>query len=706
MKCGKCLSWLLICTLLFSLTTSFTLAAEGVPAWASQSKLLLDGVEVSCGAYEIAAANGYSNNYFKLRDVAALLSGTPAQFSVGWDGLSGTVTLTTGKSYTPVGGELAPTTGTASASPAQGAVYVNGRRANLAAYVIGQNNYFKLRDLGEALGFGVEWDGAAGAIRIESAPFNMNVWISDEPQTLDPTLNSAVDGAIMTGHLFEGLMRWENSGATFEGVETCGQAVLVPGQAVGYDKRVNADGTVTYTFHLREDARWSDGKLVTAGDFVYSWRRLVDPATAADYCYVLDMVQGYWEIYCGKAVPSTLGVSAPDERTLVVELSYDCPYFLELCAFPATYPLRQDTVEADYSPCWTWVGPDSWTWEAGTLLSNGPYRMTEWVFNEHIVMEKNPNYYNYGQLGPDSITFQLTNDLNATTAAFEKGTLDFMGDVFIEDIPTLLASGDLKVVPYVGTYYICYNVEMAPFDDWRVRKAFTLAIDSQYIVNNVTQTGQRPASGFVPAGTADAEANSDFRAIGGDYWTVPTTQEQYTRNVEEARRLLTEAGYPNGEGFPVVTYLYNTNDNHRMVGEALQKQWGEALNVEVKLENQEWAIFLETRKNGQYQMARNGWIADYSDPISFLDMWITENGNNDARYSNPEYDAAILEAKSTADPARRMAAMHKAEDIIMGQDWALGPIYFYTQKYRLNEDVTGLYYTPLGYFYFDRCQRK
>ena len=196
------------------------------------------------------------------------------------------------------------------------------------------------------------------------------------------------------------------------------------------------------------------------------------------------------------------------------------------------------------------------------------------------------------------------------------------------------------------------------------------------------------------------DATADFRTAGGDYWTAPTTDEQYQKNVAEAKQLLADAGYPDGAGFPTVTYTYNTNDNHKKIGEALQQQWQTALGVSVKLENQDWSVFLENRKQGNYQIARNGWIADYNDPISFLDMWLTGGGNNDAQYSNADYDAAIAEAKSTADPAARMAAMHKAEDQIIGKDWALGPIYFYTQKYMLNDAVKGMYYTPLGYFFF------
>ena len=510
-----------------------------------------------------------------------------------------------------------------------------------------------------------------------NGPFNLNINIASEPQTIDPALNSAVDGAIMTGHMFEGLYRWADSGELVDGVQDCNLAELVPGQAESYEKVVNEDGTVTYTFKLRSDAKWSDGKAVTAGDFVYSWQRLATPETAADYCYMIDMVKGYAEINGGipetdaegkvvldeagnpvikeYADPTTLGVEAPDDSTFVVTLTYDCPYFLEVCAFPATFPVREDVVSAD---------PDGWTHNVETYLSNGAYTLTQWDHNSQIVMAKNEHYYDVANLGPDTLTFKLMDDNNAMLTGFNSGELDFIEDMPVDEIPSLLSSGDLRIVPYIGTYYVCYNVEKAPFDDWRVRKAFTLAIDAQYIVENVTQTGQVPASGFVPSGVAGV--GPDFRAEGGDYWTPATDDEQYAKNVEEAKQLLADAGYPNGEGFPTVTYLYNTSDNHKKIGEALQQQWQTALGVEVKLENQEWAAFLETRKNGEYQIARNGWLTDYNDPISFLDMWLTGGGNNDAQYSNADYDAAINEAKSSADPEVRMAAMHRAEDIIMG----------------------------------------
>lgn len=535
---------------------------------------------------------------------------------------------------------------------------------------------------------------ANNAQQTATKSFDLNVCVASEPQTIDPALNSAVDGAIMAQHFFEGLMKWADSGKPVNDKGNMNFAELVNGQASSYQKVVNDDGTVTYTFKIRPDAKWSDGKAVTANDFVYSWRRLADPNTAADYCYMIDMVKGYAEVNSGEADPSTLAVSAPDASTFEVVLTYDCPYFLEICAFPAAFPVREDVVSAE---------PDTWTTSNGSknYITNGPWKMAEWVHDSYIKMVPNEYHYDVANLGPDSITFRLMADSNAMLAGFRSNDLQYINQVPVDETPSLIASGELDIVDYIGTYYVSYQTQAEPFDDWRVRKAFTLTIDSKYIVEQITQSGQVPATGFVPAGVYDANpTGDDFRTVGGDYWEAPLTDEIYQKNCEEARQLLADAGYPNGEGFPVVTYLYNTGDAHKAVGEALQQMWQKALNVTVQLQNQEWNAFLETRKNGDFQVARNGWIADYNDPISFLDMWLTGGGNNDGQYSNPEYDAAIKEAKSSADPAVRMAAMHRAEDIIMGEDWALGPIYFYTNSYMMKENIKGAFYTPLGYYIF------
>lgn len=530
-------------------------------------------------------------------------------------------------------------------------------------------------------------------------PFEITLNIASEPQSIDPALNSAVDGAIMLGHMFEGLMKWKDSGVETPGSDgTCTNAELTEGQAESYEKVVNDDGTVTYTFKIRSDARWSDGKPVTAGDFVYSWQRLVTPETAADYNYMIGSVVNANEIMAGDMDPTELAVSAPDDSTFVVTLTSDLPYFLEVCAFPATFPVRQDvTTKEDGTP------NDQWTFDVATYLCNGPYKLTAWNHNSEIVMEPNEQYYDVANLGPDKITFKLMDDQNAMLSGFNSGELDFIEDVPQAELPSLIASGDLKIVDYIGSYYVCYQTQKAPFDDPRVRQAFTLAVNRTFIVDKVTQAGQVPANGFVPAGVYDAAGSTgdDFRTVGGAYYSIEGDADySYEANCEKARELLAEAGYPNGENFPVVEYLYNTSDAHKAVAEALQNMWETELGVKVTLNNQEWAVFLQTRKDGNYSIARNGWIADYNDPMSFLDMWLTGGGNNDAQYANADYDAKIQEAKNTTDPAARMKLMHEAENIIMGQDWALNPLYFYTQKYMLSDRVGGMFYTPLGYFFF------
>lgn len=522
--------------------------------------------------------------------------------------------------------------------------------------------------------------------------FNITVNFASEPMTMDPALNSAVDGSVMANHLFEGLMKWESTGEEVEGSEgTCDSAKLTYGQAESYDKTTNDDGTVTYTFHLRDGIKWSDGKDVTAGDFEYSWKRLVSPDTAADYNYMLDCVVNANEIMAGEKDPSELAVKAVDDKTFEVTLTTDLPYFEELCAFPAMMPVREDMIEK---------AGDQWTFDTSTYISNGAYKLKEWTHNSQIVVEKNENYYDVENLGPETITFKLMDDQNAMLSGFNSGELDFIEDVPQAEIANLIASGDMKIVDYIGTYYVCFQTQKAPFDDPRVRKAFSLAIDRTYIVNQVTQSGQVEAGGFVPSGVYDADGadGDDFRTVGGDYYKP--TDADYEANCDEARQLLADAGYPNGEGFPVVEYLYNTSDAHKAVAEALQFMWEEELGVKVTLNNQEWAAFLQTRKDGDYSIARNGWIADYNDPISFLDMWMTGGGNNDAQYANDDYDALIKQAKTTTDNAERMDLLHQAEDKLIGEDSVLAPLYFYTQKYMLADGIEGMYYCPLGYFFF------
>ena len=517
----------------------------------------------------------------------------------------------------------------------------------------------------------------------DAEALDLSVCFASEPMTIDPVLNSAVDGAVMIQHMFEGLLKWVDDGN--------GNATLAPGMAESWD--VSEDGLV-YTFHLRTDALWSDGEPVKASDFEYAWRRAVDPATAADYSYMLDCVKNANEIMAGEMDPSELAAVALDDSTFEVTLHTAIPYFTEIAAFPVGYPVRQDIIE-EYG--------DQWTFDPATYIGNGPYMMKEWVHNSYILTVQNPNYYDFENLGPDSIKFALMDDDNAMLAAFNSGELDFNEGYPIDEVPALLESEQLKIADYIGTYYVCYQTQKAPFDDPRVREAFSLVIDRNYVVEQITRAAQIPAGGYVPSGIADADGpGSDFRELGGNYYSI--SKEDYEANCEKARQLLADAGFPNGEGFPIVEYLYNTNDGHRAIGEALQNMWQTELGVTVTLTNQDWAVFLETRKNGDYSIARNGWIADYNDPVSFLDMWVTGGGNNDAQYANPAYDALIATAKSSSDAATRMKAMHDAEDILM-KDSVVAPIYFYTQPYMIADDLKGMYASPLGYFFFSYCSK-
>ena len=502
----------------------------------------------------------------------------------------------------------------------------------------------------------------------EDGVFDVN--IASEPQSIDPALNSAVDGAIMISHLFESLIRWDDDGN--------GNAVLKPGIAESWD--VSDDG-LTWTFHLR-DAKWSDGKPVVAEDFVYAWNRLVNPDTGADYEYMLDMVKGYEE--------KKLEISAPDEKTFVVNLNVKCPYFEEICAFPAVMPVRKDAVE----------GTENWTNSPDSLISNGPYVLKEWKHNQVIEMEKNPEYYDADSVKAEKLAFHLQDDQNAIYASYRSGDLDFINSVPQEEVQKLLDTKELKVLPQVGTYYVVFNTEKEPFNDARVRKAFSLVIDRDFIVRQVTGQGQEPASGYVPSGVYDVDGaeGDDFRTVGGDYYSIKV--DDYEKNVKEAKKLMEEAGYKDGEGFPQVEYLYNTSEGHKAIAEALQNMWQEKLGVQVTLQNQDWNVFLTERKQGNFNIARSGWIADYNDPMSFIDMWMTGGGNNDAQYKNPKYDELVKAAKATSDQAERMENMHKAEDILVGEDAVVAPIYFYTNSHMMKPNIEGLYYTPLGYYFF------
>ena len=513
-----------------------------------------------------------------------------------------------------------------------------------------------------------------------SKDFTLNVCIASQPETIDPTMNTSVDGATLVIHAFEGLMTIND------------KLEVVPGAAASY--KLSDDGLV-YTFTLRDDAKWSDGQPVKAQDFVYSWQRLINPATASDYSYMIDMVKGVADIINAED-PSTvtadaisnIGIKAVDDKTVEVTLANKCAYFLEIAAFPACVPLRQDMLEK---------GGDQWALDPATYVGNGPYMLKEWVANSYMTYVKNPNFHDVANLGPTEIKFALMDDVNAQLAAYKNGELAMIDDVPPDEIAALKADGSLHIEGQLGTYYVAFNNQAAPFDNQKVREAFSLVIDRNFIVDKVAQGGQLPAPAFVPVNMSDTDPGSDFRKDGGEYYSVKP--EDYKANCDKARALLAEAGYPEGKGFPAIEYIYNTSEGHKAIAEALQNMWQTELGVTVTISNMDWAVFIPTRQDGNFQIARDGWLGDYNDPSTFLSLFTSTSGNDDPQYNNPAFDTLMKQVSSSSDRAERMKLMHQAEDLLMN-DAAIAPIYFYTDLFLINDNLKGFYSSPLGFKYF------
>lgn len=496
----------------------------------------------------------------------------------------------------------------------------------------------------------------------------LDVHVGPEPNTIDPTLNTAVDGGTLINHAFEGLMKINEKDE------------VVNAQAA--DVQVSEDGIV-YTFTLRDDAKWSDGEPVTAENFVYSWRRSVDPATGSEYNYMIDMVLNANEIMAGEMDPSELGVKAIDEKTFEVTLAVPTSYFLEVAAFPTTYPLREDIISEN---------PDTWATEPDNYIGNGPYILQSWEHQSKMVFVKNEQYYDIDKLGPDTINFNLMEDQNTILSAFKNGEILFGDDLPSEEIEAMKGNG-LEIIGQLGTYFLAVQTQKEEFQDVKVRQALALAIDRDFIVESVAKGGQEPADTFVPTGLSDANVEEEFHGNAESWYDL----NDYEGNVAKAQQLLAEAGYANGEGFPTIELM--CNPGHEAVMEAIQNMWSEKLGLNVTISSQDWNVFIDTRNAGDYQVARHGWLADYNDPISFLDMWVTGGGNNDAKWSNAEYDALIKEVKTTNDREARYAAMHAAEKIL-GEEMPVIPIYYYTDLYLISDKLEGFYVSPLGFKFF------
>lgn len=506
----------------------------------------------------------------------------------------------------------------------------------------------------------------------------ITVQIGPNPETLDPALNSAVDGGNMLITLFETLLIIDQDNK------------VQPGQAEKYE--VSPDG-LTWTFTMRDGLKWSDGTELNAKDFEYTFKRIADTNVAAPYAEtVIGMIEGYKDAIDSKN-PEKLNVKASDDgKTLTIKLAYPCSYFDKIVAFGTMSPVQKATVEKN---------GDSWATKPETYVCNGPYTITEWTPSEKIVCKKNENYkggWDSSKIVNDKLTFLLLEDSSASYTAYTGGTAQLIKNVPTEEIPTLKKDkkDEFNVDPILGTYYLSMNLNKAPFNNKNVRKALSLAIDRDYVANTVMQGTYTPAYNYVGTGVDDVETGKfleNSKAANGGKTYI---SEDYKANLEEAKKALAEAGYPEGKGFPTITYSTNDAGYHKALAEYLQKVYKD-LGITMNIDIVDWSSFTPKRRAGEYEMARNGWVMDYNDASNMIELFTSTNGNNDGKYNNPAFDKAMNDSK-VADKTAHFAALHEAEKIV-SEDYGFIPVAYYNDFWLQSTSLKGTWHSPYGYWY-------
>jgi oligopeptide transport system substrate-binding protein len=485
-----------------------------------------------------------------------------------------------------------------------------------------------------------------------------------EPQDLDSQSVTGMPEHKILMSLFEGLV-----------TEDPKDLHPIPGLAESWE--ISADRCI-YTFHLRAGLKWSNGEALTADDYVQSYKRMLTPSFASEYAYLLfNFVKGAEEFNKGQLTDfSKVGFKATDARTLQVTLKNPTPYLLKLIASHYAWNALPTKVIEKFAPLNQ--RRSAWT-RPGNLVSSGPFMLKEWLPNQKIVVVRNPNYWDAANVKLDAIEFYPTEDLANEERMFRSGQLDLTNELPISKIDVYRKKYPeaLYINPWLGIYFYRCNVTRPPLNDKRVRKALALAINRESLVKNVTRGGEIPAYAVSYPGTAGYVPRAKLE--GG---------------VAEAKRLLAEAGYPNGKGLQPIELLYNTHDTHRAVAEAIQSMWRTNLGVEIKLQNQEWKVYIDSQHRQNYQMQRSGWIADYVDPNVFLEIWTTDNGNNDSLWSSPEYDR-LFQAALAAKTDEERYELYQKMDAILVDECPVIPIYYYTRIHALDPKVKGFYPTLL-----------
>ncbi|WP_139491940.1 peptide ABC transporter substrate-binding protein [Brevibacillus dissolubilis] len=505
-------------------------------------------------------------------------------------------------------------------------------------------------------------DGATTEAPASTGPKVLRMNLHSEPPTADPSIaEDSTSGAVVR--------------ATFDGLTRLGEDG-VPKESAAEKIEVSPDGK-EYTFTIRE-AKWSNGDAVTAHDFEYAWKRALDPKTASNYAYQLYYIKGGQAFNEGKGKVEDVGVKAVDDKTLKVTLENPTPFFLELTAFYTYYPINKKVDESN----------KDWAKEAATHVGNGPFKMDTWEHKSKLNLVKNDNYWDKDTVKLDKIEFSMIEDENTELSMYEAGDLDWAGHplgVLPSDaIPALKDAGKLTIHPTASIYWYKFNTEKAPFNNAKIRKAFAYAINRQAIVDNVTQGGQQPAFSMLPP-TMAVKPDGYFK----------------DNDIEGAKKLLEEGMKEAGiTSLPPITISYNTSENHKKIAESIQDQWKKAFNIDVKLENTEWKVYLDKLHEGNYQIGRMGWSADFNDPINFLEMFRDKKGgNNDTNWENAKYKELLIKSTQEQDQEKRKALFAEAEAIFM-DEMPVAPIYYSTDVYTKSDKVKGVLIDALGFIDF------
>ncbi|QYY35988.1 peptide ABC transporter substrate-binding protein [Ruficoccus sp. ZRK36] len=480
-----------------------------------------------------------------------------------------------------------------------------------------------------------------------------------DPKDLDPQITTGLPEFVVQTSLFEGLT-------------TPNPKTSAPEPGVAESWTVNADSTV-FTFHLRPEARWSNGDPVTAQDFAFSYERILSPAFAAEYAMLLFPIKNARAFNAGEVTDfSKVGVKALDTHTLELTLEGPTPHLPTVISHNAYFPVHPPTIlkfgkMTDRHTRWT---------KPGNLVSNGPFQLEDWNLNERVLVKRNPYYWDADTVRLNGIAFLPITNQNTEERAFRSGQLHVTNSVPLSkrDAYRLADSPDLHMDPWLGTYYYLLNTARPPFDDPLVREAFNAAIDRQALVDTVTRGGETIAFSIVPPNMEPYQPPAS-----------PIRED-----VAHAQKLLAEAGYPGGKGFPTVELLYNTSETHRPIAEALQRMWYDNLGVEVDLVNQSWPVYLDRRKKGDYDIARAGWFGDFNDASTFLTMWTADSGLNHSGWASPEFDALIKQSEMTGDPTERLNILREAESVFL-RDMPIIPLYYYNRIYLKRPEVKGWY---------------